>query len=275
MKYRYLALTVLSVIFSASAFAVREECLPQSPNSYMDGQRLNIGSAALALSPLQPFFHPARTSVAELPYDGINCEKTAVFAGNINGVAFPPVGYYQYGSFGVTPERKGVTIELSIEATSSIINNDHPIKFAEIYFHGEQSVSLYMKASDVVNGKKRERILSIYAEYEYQQWSGIGGFNIVTFPFPSAGIFRDVDVELRWQGREMRITGFNYTAWSDFNWYDYTRTKISTKEIALIAPIETVAVKIGSIANTRAFNDAASLKSVFAIDSVRWIIDTL
>jgi hypothetical protein len=284
MKFNHLVLILSCIVLSSSALAAREGCGPQRPNVQIFGSpapaRLIFGSAFPAAVPTHlTYFRPARTSVANesyTPEGGINCEKTAVFAGNINGVKFDSVGYYQYGPFTSLGSvfSKGINIELALSARSGSLKEKSAIKFAELHFNAEQNLSLYMKVKIDPNEKTPQ--LLICAQFNNPTTKPIAldcdNANIATLPFPSYGMDRDIDIEIRWGSGLMSIAGFGYTAWGDWNWDDHTRTQVSVSKLSLATSIETLNyLRIGSIVATRGFNDEGELREVFSINSVQWL----
>jgi hypothetical protein len=280
MKVHHIAFIISSIITSTPALAIRGDCEPQRPNVHIFGSpapsRLIFGSAIPSPIPTHlTYFRPARASVANTaytPYGGINCEKTVVSAGNINGVTFDSVGYYQYGPY--TSLASGVNIELSLGARNGSMKQKSAIKFAELDFNAEQNLSLYMKY--IVDPNQKTPQLLICAEFRNPATKpsvvDCDKANVATLPFPNYGMDRDVDIEIRWANGLMSIAGFGYTTWGDPNWDDFTRTQISLNKSALAASVQTLNyLRIGSIVATGGFNDEGELREVFSINSVQWL----
>jgi hypothetical protein len=280
MKTQYLALVISTAIFSSPAFASRGECEPQRPNVHIFGSpapaRLIFGSAIPAAVPTHhTYFRPARASVANplyTPYGGINCERTAVFAGNIEGVTFASIGYYQYGPF--ASGSNGINLELSIAARNDSLRQNSAIKFAELSFNTQDNLSLYMKY--VVGPNQKTPQLLICAQLidpiaDIPDTAvNCENARIATLPVLSDGVNQDIDVEIRW-ANGLVISAFDYSTWDPI-WNVSIRKQVSAVKNTLRGSIQSINyLRIGSIADTNAFNDRVQFQEVFSINSVQWL----
>jgi hypothetical protein len=284
VKIKYFTLFAASLLISTFAFAARERCGTQRPNSqfYPSTQsRITVGSAMQVPVPTWLTYMPAVRTAALNPIyrpgGGINCEKTVVATGRLDEIGFNSIGYYEYPLNAPLNTSSGVNIDFIIPAYGDNLVDDMPIKFTEFVFNDGRSISLYMMSTEakaLVTELKRNVVV-------FGEFGNSGDFvsrrqilAVTTLPFYTeawAGD-REYEVKLNWTQGMLTLSTYAYSTFLDPDGGITTPYFITSSQIQLKVPLQTLnSVRVGSIEKTNAFIDGPISKPVLSVESLRWI----
>jgi hypothetical protein len=285
MKIKYSALLAASLLMPIVAFAAKERCGPQRPNSQfyhsIAPSRIIVGSATQ--TPIPTTANSPRSARASVfnefyrPGGGINCERTAIFT----GAGFSSVGYYEYLMMApLNSVYSGIKIEFKIPAHSGNLVDNIPIKFTEYVFNDGRSLSLYMMSIEAKEStasvKRNVVVFGDFGDFGYSDDSITRRqmLAVTTLPFytDSWAGDRDYEIKLNWTQKRLTLSTYAYSTFLDPNAAVNTPFFLASSEIELTTPLQTLSsVRIGSVEKTTAFIDGPNLQWVLSVDSVRWI----